>query len=242
MISPKITGKVVGGQETLRKVQSLSNSIRVELRATVDKLGTDLLERAKRIAVQKLNKAPKGNLVGAINKNTVETGNSIVSTVGVSLGTIPYARIHEFGGPDVMRLENVADPKPGPGEVLVRIRAAGINPVDVYMRSGTYPRQPPLPYIPGSDGAGDVESAGGTRGLRIESQTDITLSGAGNQFGQLMDVVGTGTATIVHLLGLDGTLLGASGVEALDMTITVPALGQSVPAHTRARFTLTRLP
>lgn len=90
--------------------------------------------------------------------------------------------------------------------------------------------------------AGDVESVGGTRGLRIESQTDITLSGTGNQFGQLMDVVGTGTATTTHMLGLDGTLLAASGVEAIDMTLTVPALGQSVPAHTRGRFTLARLP
>jgi len=90
--------------------------------------------------------------------------------------------------------------------------------------------------------AGDVESIAATRGLRIESQTEITLSGAGNQFGQLMDVTGTGTATTSHLLGLDGTLLGASGVEAVDMTLTVPALGQSVPAHTRGRFTLTRLP
>ncbi len=68
--------------------------------------------------------------------------------------------VHGFGGPEVLRLEDVPDPKPGPSEVLVRIRAAGVNPVDVYNRSGTYGRKPTLPYVPGSDGAGEVEAVG----------------------------------------------------------------------------------
>src|SRR4030088_2480726 len=69
-------------------------------------------------------------------------------------------RVHEFGGPQVMKLEDIPDPKPGPGQVLVRIRAAGVNPVDAYMRAGTYPRKPPLPYTPGSDGSGEGEGVG----------------------------------------------------------------------------------
>jgi NADPH2:quinone reductase len=69
-------------------------------------------------------------------------------------------RVHEFGGPAVMELEDVPDPRPGPGEVLVRIHAAGVNPVDTYIRSGTHARKPPLPYTPGSDGAGEVEALG----------------------------------------------------------------------------------
>jgi len=69
-------------------------------------------------------------------------------------------RVKEFGGPEVMQLEAVPDPKPSGAQVVVRIRAAGVNPVDVYMRSGTYPRKPALPYTPGTDGAGTVESAG----------------------------------------------------------------------------------
>ena len=69
-------------------------------------------------------------------------------------------RVHEFGGPAVMRIESVPDPTPGPGTVIVRVRAAGVNPVDAYMHSGTYARKPPLPYTPGQDGAGEVESAG----------------------------------------------------------------------------------
>ena len=69
-------------------------------------------------------------------------------------------RVHEFGGPEVLRLEVLADLTPGPAEVLVRIRAAGVNPVDAYVRTGTYARKPSLPYTPGSDGAGDVEAVG----------------------------------------------------------------------------------
>jgi NADPH:quinone reductase len=68
--------------------------------------------------------------------------------------------VRQFGGPDVLRLEEVPDPKPGPSDVLVRLRAAGVNPVDVYTVGGTYARKPPLPYIPGSDGAGEIEGVG----------------------------------------------------------------------------------
>jgi Alcohol dehydrogenase GroES-like domain len=69
-------------------------------------------------------------------------------------------RVHEFGGPEVLKLEEVAMPKPSTGEVLVRIHAAGVNPYDTYMRAGTYAVKPPLPYTPGSDGAGVVEAVG----------------------------------------------------------------------------------
>jgi NADPH2:quinone reductase len=70
-------------------------------------------------------------------------------------------RVHAFGGPEVLRLETVPDPIPGPGEVVVDIRAAGVNPADTYMRLGTYAIVPPLPYTPGGD-AGGVVSAVGT--------------------------------------------------------------------------------
>src|SRR5262245_62173628 len=69
-------------------------------------------------------------------------------------------RVHEYGGPDVMKLETVPDPSAGAGQVVVRVRAAGVNPVDTYIRSGTYANRPPLPYTPGSDGAGEIESVG----------------------------------------------------------------------------------
>jgi NADPH2:quinone reductase len=68
--------------------------------------------------------------------------------------------VHEFGGPEVLRLEEVPTPSPAAGQVLVRIRAAGVNPYDTYMRNGVYAIKPPLPYTPGSDGAGDIEAVG----------------------------------------------------------------------------------
>ena len=68
--------------------------------------------------------------------------------------------VKEFGEPQVMHLEQVSELKPGPSQVVVRVRAAGVNPVDTYIRAGTYSRKPALPYTPGSDGAGEVLSAG----------------------------------------------------------------------------------
>jgi len=69
-------------------------------------------------------------------------------------------RVHEFGSPSVMQVEEVAAPHPEAGQVLVRVHAAGVNPVDTYIRSGVYANKPPLPYTPGSDGAGVVEAVG----------------------------------------------------------------------------------
>ncbi len=69
-------------------------------------------------------------------------------------------RVSEFGGPEVLRLEEVPDPKPGAGQVRIRIKAVGINPVDAYIRAGTYPRKPSLPYTPGTDAAGMIEAVG----------------------------------------------------------------------------------
>ena len=68
--------------------------------------------------------------------------------------------VREFGGPEVLKLEEVPTPRPAAGQVLVRIHAAGVNPYDTYMRNGVYAVKPPLPYTPGSDGAGVVEAVG----------------------------------------------------------------------------------
>ncbi|MGO9412966.1 MAG: NADPH:quinone reductase [Spirochaetia bacterium] len=68
--------------------------------------------------------------------------------------------VREFGDPDVMKLEETPTPSPGPGQILVRIKAAGVNPADTYARSGGGAAKPPLPYTPGTDGAGVVEAIG----------------------------------------------------------------------------------
>lgn len=69
-------------------------------------------------------------------------------------------RVSEFGGPENLKVQEVPDPKPDSGQVLVRVKAAGINPVDTYIRAGAYPRKPNLPYTPGTDAAGIVEAVG----------------------------------------------------------------------------------
>jgi NADPH:quinone reductase len=67
-------------------------------------------------------------------------------------------RVREFGDPSVMQLEECPDPVPGAGQVLVAVKAAGVNPVDTYIRAGQYAALPSLPYTPGADGAGIVEA------------------------------------------------------------------------------------
>jgi NADPH:quinone reductase len=69
-------------------------------------------------------------------------------------------QVHRFGGPEVLELHEIPTPKPGAGQILVRVHAAGVNPYDTYMRNGTYAIKPPLPYTPGSDAAGTVEAIG----------------------------------------------------------------------------------
>ena len=89
--------------------------------------------------------------------------------------------VHEFGGPEVLKLEEIPTPRPGAGQVLVRIHAAGVNPYDTYMRAGNYAIKPPLPYTPGSDGAGVIEGVGeGVTGVKRGDRvyTAKTLTGA----------------------------------------------------------------
>jgi len=90
-------------------------------------------------------------------------------------------RVHEFGGPEVMRLEDTPEPRPGSGQVLVGVKAAGVNPVDAYIRTGTYAVKPALPYTPGMDAAGVVEALGpGVSGRKAGDRVYVggTLSGA----------------------------------------------------------------
>ncbi len=67
-------------------------------------------------------------------------------------------RVHETGGPEVLKLDEVELPKPGRGEVRLRQHAVGVNFIDVYHRTGFYPM--PLPFTPGSEGAGEIVAVG----------------------------------------------------------------------------------
>lgn len=89
-------------------------------------------------------------------------------------------RIHEFGEPEVLQLEEVPEPQVGPGQVLVKVHAVGVNPYEGYMRAGAY-AAPPLPFTPGHDAAGVVEAVGAgvkavVPGDRV--YTSQTLTGA----------------------------------------------------------------
>ncbi len=68
-------------------------------------------------------------------------------------------RVHQLGGPEVLKLEEIPDPQPGPGEAVVRVEAAGVNFIDVYHRTGLY-KVASLPFTLGQEGAGTVESVG----------------------------------------------------------------------------------
>jgi NADPH:quinone reductase len=90
--------------------------------------------------------------------------------------------VKQFGGPEELRLADVPDPKPAPGQVVVRLHAAGVNPYETYIRSGKYARLPELPYTPGSDGAGIVEAIGEgvtsiTPGARVYVAAGVGRSG-----------------------------------------------------------------
>lgn len=89
-------------------------------------------------------------------------------------------RVYQTGEPEVMRLEETPEPTVGDGQVLVRLRAVGVNPVETYIRAGRYPL-PALPYTPGTDAAGIVAAVGkGVTRVAVQDRvyTAGTLSGA----------------------------------------------------------------
>lgn len=90
-------------------------------------------------------------------------------------------RVSEYGGPSVLKLEEIARPEPAANQVLVRNHAVGINPVDTYLRSNTDNRGPKLPYTPGADAAGVIEAVGpGVTAVKPGARVYVggTVSGA----------------------------------------------------------------
>ncbi len=102
-------------------------------------------------------------------------------------------RVEGFGEPEVMKLVEVPRLRPGPGEVLVRVHAAGVNPVETYIRAGTYGRKPALPFTPGNDGAGVVEQVGeGVTEFRAGDRVYL----AGSSSGTYAEYALCGTAQV----------------------------------------------
>jgi NADPH2:quinone reductase len=109
-------------------------------------------------------------------------------------------RVHHFGDPAELRVETIDPPVPGPGEALVRVHAAGVNPVDTYIRSGTYARLPPLPYTPGFDGAGRIEAVGpGVDDLAAGDRVYIAGLGAAIRPGTYAELVACPRDTLHRL-------------------------------------------
>jgi NADPH2:quinone reductase len=75
------------------------------------------------------------------------------------IAMVKAIRVHKTGGPDVLQLEDVTLPAPGPGQLLIRNRAIGLNFIDTYFRTGLYPA-PQMPFTPGNESAGDVLAVG----------------------------------------------------------------------------------
>ena len=113
-------------------------------------------------------------------------------------------RVAEFGGPAVMKLEEIPGPVAGRGDVVVRVGAAGVNPVDAYMHTGTYARKPLLPYTPGQDGAGEIVAVG----------ADVVDFKAGDR---------------VYICGVGNTIAGA-GTYA-ELALCVPSQLHHLPAR-----------
>jgi NADPH:quinone reductase len=86
-------------------------------------------------------------------------------------------RVAQFGGPEVLQLAEIPDLQPAAGQILVRLHAAGVNPIETYIRSGKYARLPALPYTPGNDGAGRVEAAGENAGS-LQPGTRVYVAGS----------------------------------------------------------------
>jgi NADPH:quinone reductase len=144
--------------------------------------------------------------------------------------------VREFGAPEVMKLEEVPDPVPAASQLRVRIHAAGVNPVDTYIRAGVYARKPSLPYTPGMDYAGIVDAVGAD--VKRFKQGDRVYGHAlGSWFGSHAEMTLAGEDDVEPLPNRvsfqQGAALGVpygSAWRALFMKATAKA-GESVLIH-----------
>ena len=96
-------------------------------------------------------------------------------------------RVQEFGDPEVLKMADVPDLTPGPEQIVVNLRAVGVNPVETYIRAGQYAKLPSLPYTPGTDGAGEIMALGeGVTGWRVGQRVYLAGSLTGTYAEQAL--------------------------------------------------------
>ena len=96
----------------------------------------------------------------------------------------------EFGGPEVLQLEELPDPEVGAGRVRVKVHAIGVNPFDTYMRNGSYAIKPPLPYSPGADAAGVVDRIGAdVTGVSVGDRVYVAGTAQNRAYGAYASMV-----------------------------------------------------
>ena len=106
----------------------------------------------------------------------------------------------EFGGPEVLKLEDVPDPSAGPGQVRVKVHAVGVNPYDTYMRAGGYAIKPDLPYTPGADAAGVIDQVGdGVTQWRAGARVYVSGTAVGKAHGAYAQYVVCTPEQVHHL-------------------------------------------
>ena len=140
--------------------------------------------------------------------------------------------VKQFGGPEELQLADVSDPVAAPGQVVVRLHAAGVNPYETYIRSGKYARLPELPYTPGSDGAGVVDAAG--EGVTtIEPAARVYVAASVVRFGTYAERIAC-DASMVHPLpdAISFSQGAALGVPAATAYRALAIRGQARAAET----------
>jgi len=133
-------------------------------------------------------------------------------------------RFHTFGGIEVLRFEEAPKPAPGPNEVLLQIRVAGLNHLDIWVRNGARERKIPLPHISGSDASGVVAEVGS--GVDHIKPGDSVLISPGISCGQCVQCLGgrDNICQSYHVLGTleDGTYAEFTKIPAVN-AVPIPA-------------------
>lgn len=162
-----------------------------------------------------------------------EVGSPTADTALRPQGITRAVRMRRFGGPDVLEMVEEATPAPGPGQALIRVRAAGVNLAETLMRESRYAVSPALPAVLGSEVAGTVESLGaGVVGPAVGARVAAPLFAAGSLLGGYADHVLIDAGLVVPLPDAlpfpEATALMVQGLTALYLTRQAAPKGKAV--------------